>query len=103
MIIWAFCNDSDFYEHLQLYELSDDVKRKEFLDELFSFMQKRGKQKVENMANCEEKFEDVPSFIPYKTIKIWANDHASSMKNWIQKRVNYPAWYISVGAPVKNL
>jgi len=28
---------------LQLYELSDDNKRKEFLDELFSFMQKRGK------------------------------------------------------------
>ncbi|XP_038077455.1 AT-rich interactive domain-containing protein 3C-like [Patiria miniata] len=26
----------------QLYELSDDRKRKEFLDELFSFMQKRG-------------------------------------------------------------
>ncbi|XP_042219887.1 protein dead ringer homolog [Homarus americanus] len=25
-----------------LYELSDEVKRKEFLDELFSFMQKRG-------------------------------------------------------------
>ncbi|CAG7688952.1 unnamed protein product [Allacma fusca] len=24
-----------------MYELSDDVKRKEFLDELFSFMQKR--------------------------------------------------------------
>lgn len=28
---------------LQLYELDDDVKRKEFLDDLFSFMQKRGK------------------------------------------------------------
>ena len=28
---------------LQLYEMSDDVKRKEFLDELFTFMQKRGK------------------------------------------------------------
>jgi len=27
---------------LQLYEMSDDVKRKEFLDELFTFMQKRG-------------------------------------------------------------
>ncbi|CAL8096728.1 unnamed protein product [Orchesella dallaii] len=26
----------------QLYELSDDVKRKEFLDDLFSFMQRRG-------------------------------------------------------------
>ncbi|XP_062399213.1 AT-rich interactive domain-containing protein 3A isoform X2 [Sardina pilchardus] len=26
----------------QLYELDDDVKRKEFLDDLFSFMQKRG-------------------------------------------------------------
>lgn len=28
---------------LQLYELSDDPMRKEFLDELFSFMQARGK------------------------------------------------------------
>jgi len=27
---------------VQLYEMSDDVKRKEFLDELFTFMQKRG-------------------------------------------------------------
>lgn len=28
----------------QLYELSEDPKRKEFLDELFAFMQKRGRQ-----------------------------------------------------------
>lgn len=28
---------------LQLYEINDDPKRKEFLDDLFSFMQKRGK------------------------------------------------------------
>ena len=28
----------------QLYELSDDPKRKEFLDDLFSFMQKKGKE-----------------------------------------------------------
>lgn len=28
---------------LQLYEISDDPQRKEFLDDLFSFMQKRGK------------------------------------------------------------
>ena len=28
---------------LQLYELSNDAKRREFLDDLFSFMQKRGK------------------------------------------------------------
>ncbi|MFT7815590.1 AT-rich interactive domain-containing protein 3A-like, partial [Arapaima gigas] len=28
--------------HRQLYELDDDEKRKEFLDDLFSFMQKRG-------------------------------------------------------------
>lgn len=27
----------------QLYEINDDPKRKEFLDDLFSFMQKRGK------------------------------------------------------------
>jgi hypothetical protein len=27
---------------LQLYELDGDPKRKEFLDDLFSFMQKRG-------------------------------------------------------------
>jgi len=28
--------------HLQLYEIDSDPKRKEFLDELFNFMQKRG-------------------------------------------------------------
>lgn len=28
----------------QLYELDADPKRKEFLDDLFSFMQKRGKR-----------------------------------------------------------
>ena len=27
----------------QLYEINDDPKRKEFLDDLFSYMQKRGK------------------------------------------------------------
>ncbi|KPJ09600.1 AT-rich interactive domain-containing protein 3A [Papilio machaon] len=27
----------------KLYEISDDPQRKEFLDDLFSFMQKRGK------------------------------------------------------------
>lgn len=27
---------------LQLYEINDDPKRKIFLDDLFSFMQKRG-------------------------------------------------------------
>lgn len=32
-----------FFPLLQLYELSDDAKRKEFLDDLFAFMQKRGK------------------------------------------------------------
>ena len=31
--------------YLQLYELSDDSKRKDFLDDLFAFMQKRGKSK----------------------------------------------------------
>lgn len=31
----------------QLYELNDDPKRKEFLDDLFSFMQKKGKWKDE--------------------------------------------------------
>ena len=30
----------------QLYELSDDPKRKEFLDDLFSFMQKRGESQT---------------------------------------------------------
>lgn len=29
-------------QHSQLYELDHDPKRKEFLDELFVFMQKRG-------------------------------------------------------------
>ena len=31
-----------FFFFLQLYEINDDPKRKEFLDDLFSFMQKRG-------------------------------------------------------------
>jgi hypothetical protein len=31
-----------FNLHFQLYELSEDPKRKDFLDELFAFMQKRG-------------------------------------------------------------
>ena len=31
---------------LQLYELSDDTKRKDFLDDLFAFMQKRGKNEL---------------------------------------------------------
>ncbi|XP_035710015.1 protein dead ringer homolog isoform X2 [Folsomia candida] len=34
---WSFAE-----QFTQLYELSDDMKRKEFLDDLFSFMQKRG-------------------------------------------------------------
>lgn len=33
---------SIFFFISQLYELDDDEKRKEFLDDLFSFMQKRG-------------------------------------------------------------
>lgn len=34
-----------YFFNLQLYEINDDPKRKEFLDDLFSFMQKRGKLK----------------------------------------------------------
>jgi len=30
------------FVYLQLYDMSPDPKRKEFLDDLFSFMQKRG-------------------------------------------------------------
>lgn len=30
------------FDFLQLYEINDDPKRKEFLDDLFSYMQKRG-------------------------------------------------------------
>lgn len=37
---WSF--EEQFKQVRQLYELSDDPKRKEFLDELFSYMQKRG-------------------------------------------------------------
>ncbi len=32
------------FDFFQLYELSDEPKRKEFLDDLFAFMQKRGKE-----------------------------------------------------------
>ena len=40
----------------QLYEIDDNPKRKEFLDELFSLMQKRGKcsQKISLFALCEQ-------------------------------------------------
>ncbi|XP_076267471.1 retained isoform X3 [Rhynchophorus ferrugineus] len=37
---WSF--EEQFKQVRQLYEISDDPKRKEFLDDLFSFMQKRG-------------------------------------------------------------
>ena len=51
-VLWSFyvksLHDLKFYVCsllflLQLYELSDDTKRKDFLDDLFAFMQKRGK------------------------------------------------------------
>lgn len=35
-----------FTFYFQLYEINDDPKRKEFLDDLFLFMQKRGKRKI---------------------------------------------------------
>ena len=39
-----------------MYEIDDNPKRKEFLDELFSLMQKRGKcsQKISLSALCEQ-------------------------------------------------
>ncbi|XP_058982808.1 protein dead ringer isoform X3 [Musca domestica] len=37
---WSF--EEQYKQVRQLYEISDDPKRKEFLDDLFSFMQKRG-------------------------------------------------------------
>lgn len=37
---WSF--EEQFKQVRQLYEISDDPKRKEFLDDLFSFMQRRG-------------------------------------------------------------
>ena len=39
----CYCKPSNLYSHLQLYEIDDNPKRREFLDELFTFMQKRGK------------------------------------------------------------
>lgn len=36
----------NYYFPFQLYELDNDPKRKEFLDDLFTFMQKRGKRTV---------------------------------------------------------
>lgn len=44
---------------LQLYEINDDPKRKEFLDDLFSFMQKRGKL-VAFFANLVYAYTGVP-------------------------------------------
>ena len=37
---------------LQLYELNDDPKRKEFLDDIFNFMQKRGKWGIGEFIFC---------------------------------------------------
>ncbi|XP_025077909.1 protein dead ringer homolog [Pomacea canaliculata] len=39
---WTFEEQFKQVQVLQLYELSDDPQRKEFLDDLFAFMQKRG-------------------------------------------------------------
>ena len=40
--VWQHFFDSDILA-FQLYEIDDNPKRKEFLDELFRFMQNRGK------------------------------------------------------------
>ena len=42
VLILSFLTNDNFL-YFQLYEISDDPKRKEFLDDLFQFMQKRGK------------------------------------------------------------
>uniref|UniRef100_A0A8C2T467 AT-rich interactive domain-containing protein 3 n=1 Tax=Coturnix japonica TaxID=93934 RepID=A0A8C2T467_COTJA len=42
MLIHAWCITDPSHPCPQLYELDEDPKRKEFLDDLFSFMQKRG-------------------------------------------------------------
>lgn len=42
-VIGPICNCCFLSFFLQLYEINDDPKRKEFLDDLFLFMQKRGK------------------------------------------------------------
>lgn len=54
-IIQTSSNNTGFFtfKHIfislfQLYEISDDPKRKEFLDDLFQFMQKRGKSINDN-------------------------------------------------------
>ena len=39
----------------QLYEINDDPKRKEFLDDLFSFMQKRGKS-IQSVVHTGNKY-----------------------------------------------
>lgn len=36
----------------QLYELDNDPQRKEFLDDLFVFMQKRGKTELYGIQTC---------------------------------------------------
>lgn len=41
--------------YLQLYEINDDPKRKEFLDDLFSFMQKRGESIVQSSGGNKSK------------------------------------------------
>lgn len=44
-------NNNNFTFLFQLYEINDDPKRKEFLDDLFSYMQKRGKLNIFSVYN----------------------------------------------------
>lgn len=42
-----------FHFPFQLYELDNDPKRKEFLDDLFTFMQKRGKNTLQRSTSLK--------------------------------------------------
>ena len=62
-----------FSSLFQLYEIDDNPKRKEFLDELFSYMQKRGKSEVD-ITNTLPQIANVPAHrvwhqkVPYSFI-----------------------------------
>jgi len=52
---------------MQLYEMSDDVKRKEFLDELFTFMQKRGELIVSRYRKFDKIFSENCTYLRHNS------------------------------------
>lgn len=50
MVFGFFFSLNFFFVFFKLYELDNDPKRKEFLDDLFTFMQKRGRSALKTFT-----------------------------------------------------